>query len=152
VDLLRDALFSYKSESADFSDIVQRIQNITITDKSQCRILLLEMSHSLSTYYKHILAKLTANYEHSHDSLYGLKQLLSTPYSIVIIGRELHPLNGSALLLALRASNHKNAQIPAIILSSEKATAPDINTLLIERTPDHGEILFQECKKILSNR
>lgn len=81
--------------------------------------LVVESSPMMSTVYRQILASLPVQLTHVDNGMIALERLLHEHFDFVIVAREVPELNGIALLLALRASQTANQQIPAILLSSK---------------------------------
>jgi len=59
------------------------------------------------------------------DGLTALARLLHEPFDFVIVGRELKEFNGMALMVAVRAAEARNQNIPAILVSSKRGSIPD---------------------------
>lgn len=153
IDQLRQILLTLKAGKFDFLSVDEFLLKLHNNHQSSSkRILILESSQSLCKYYGTVISSLKINYDIINDGIEGLRQLLTVPYSVLIIARELQVLNGPALLLALRASNHKNADIPAILLSTDNNITLDKRTSLVERTKNHGNNLLIECSKVLQGQ
>jgi len=125
VDLLRQVEKIAHDENQNFSAIESALivlRNAGL--RSRKTGLIAEASSMMGQFYQHALEDLPLQVRIVDNGLVALERLLHEPFDFVIVGRELKELNGVALMVALRESNTRNANIPAIFISTKVDAVP----------------------------
>jgi chemotaxis protein histidine kinase CheA len=126
VDLLRQVETAARLEPPDYSPIEAELEKLRQTMPQRHKAgLIAETSPAMARLYQKSLEGQPLQLTMVDDGLTALAQLLHEPFDFVIVGRELRELNGVALMLALRAAEARNQNIPAILISSKRDTIPE---------------------------
>jgi len=120
VDLIRRAALLAQTGQRDFSELEEELERVRRAGlPSLHRVLLVEYGY-VSLLAQEALSNLPIQLVVEDDGLKALQQLLSAPFDCVISANEVKTLNGVALMSALRASDSRNKNIPAILLTSRE--------------------------------
>lgn len=87
--------------------------------------LIAESSLTMAGFYQQTLKGLPLQLTLVDSGLTALERLLREPFDFVIVGRIIKDLNGIALVAALRDSQTRNHNIPAILVTSTRDGIPD---------------------------
>jgi CheY-like chemotaxis protein/HPt (histidine-containing phosphotransfer) domain-containing protein len=113
--------------------------------------LLVESSPMMSKFYLQALAELPLQLSQVDNGMTALERLLHEHYDFLIVGRETKGLNGIALMAAIRATEVRNHNIPAILVSSKLDKIPEhvkFNVALM-RDKNLADNLIAAVRKIL---
>lgn len=124
VDLLR-RVAACGGEGADLASIEEslgRLQKAATLGRRA--ILVAESSRAMLGMYKQALANLPLQVTCVDDGLAALQALMHQRFNYVVLSGELKELNGIAVAAALRASGGSNANLPVILISSNRKTVP----------------------------
>jgi len=151
IDLLRKiAVISTEMSNPDFTGIeseVYRLTNLHIQQKKSG--LIIEGSQMMSSLYLQALDNLSIQLSVNSNGLEALARLIREPFDFVIIGRELKELNGIAMLAALRHSQSRNQNIPAILVSSNPKE--DLQQLSISAIVSKDQALAKNLLTAVNN-
>lgn len=126
VDLLRRVEILGARVNPDYSVIEVDLDTLRqATLQNRMTGLVAESSPTMAGIYQAALKDMSVQLTVVDNGLTALKRLLQESYDFVIVGRELKELNGIAVMLALRASQAKNWDVPAIIVTGSGAAIPD---------------------------
>ncbi len=119
VDLIQDAVKAAQNAHTDYTTIEHELERIRqILSKDDFRGLIIEPSSMMTLMCKDALSSLPVQLSLLNNSLTALERLLQEKFDFLILGKELKPLNGAALICALRASGTVNNAIPTIMITS----------------------------------
>jgi len=119
VDLIQNAIKAAQSSHPDYAVIEHELERIRqALSKDNFRGLIIEPSPMMSLMCKDALSPLPIQLSLLNNSLTALERLLQEKFDFLILGKELKPLNGAALISALRTSGTVNNQIPTIMITS----------------------------------
>lgn len=152
VDLLRRIETAARQDPPDFSTIEQELEAQRIRTLQHRRpVLVVESSGVMAGLCRKALEDLPLQLTLVDDGLTALERLLNEPYEMVIAGRELKTLNAIPLLAALRTSQSRNQQIPALLLTSRSEAIPDFVdiTAIISRDRQLSETLREAVTQLL---
>jgi len=125
IDLLRQVEPLARQDTPDFAAIETALDNLRQSQlQSRKAILIAESSIMMTRIYQQALDALPLQLAVVDDGLVALERLLHEPFDGVIVGRELKELNGIAVLVALRATQSRNHDLPAIMISSNPGKVP----------------------------
>ncbi|NOX76834.1 MAG: hypothetical protein GXP17_09560 [Gammaproteobacteria bacterium] len=157
VDLMRragdQACHQSHQEQVDFHTLEGELEQL---QRQRCcgkkTALIVEDSSLMSGLYQACLAELPVALHMETDGLEALTHLLREKYDFVIMGAQTRPLNGTALLYALRASGGCNDGIPVLMVTSASkprfvaGMAPDF---LLRKNRDLSERLQNVVRDIV---
>jgi chemotaxis protein histidine kinase CheA len=125
VDLMRRVEIYGRKANPDYADIEANLEKLRQSRlKSRKAVLIVESSTVMTHLYQQAFAGMPVQLSVAENGMVGLERLLRERFDFVIVGRELKELNGIALLVALRASNAGNRNIPAILVSNNHDAVP----------------------------
>lgn len=125
VDLLRRVQSIAQQGTPNYSSIEADIEVLRQAVLHSRKIVLVaEASPVMARFYQQALAKLPLHLYTVDNGLAALERLLHEHYDFIIAGREIKDLNGIAMIVALRASQSGNQNIPAILVSSSADPVP----------------------------
>lgn len=125
VDLLRRVEELAQQQSPNYSAIEHDLEVLRQSGlQSRKTGLVVESSPMMSKFYQQILADLPLQLTMVDNGMTALERLLHEPFDFVIVGRETKELNGIALMVAVRAAQVRNHNIPAILVSSKLDAIP----------------------------
>lgn len=125
VDLLRRVAELAAQGDSNETLLVAEIERLRQAGlQSRKPVLIAESSAALAGLYRQALATLPVLPVVEADGLTALQRLLDESFDLVIVGRELKTLNGIALMAAVRASQGRNRNVPAILVSSQPGEVP----------------------------
>lgn len=125
VDLLR-RLAACGGEGPDLASIEESLASLQKAAALGRRsVLLAESSRAMLGMYKQALAKLPLQVTCVDDGLAALQSLMHQRFDYVVLAGELKGLNGVAVAAALRASGGRNANLPIILVSSNRKAIPE---------------------------
>ncbi len=125
VDLLRRAEGPGREENPDYSVVEAGLERLRLaTLESRHAVLIAETSAMMTRICQKALDNLPVRVNLVDNGLAALERLLHEPFDLLIVGRELKELNGPAVLAALRASQARNRNITAILLTSNREDIP----------------------------
>ncbi len=154
VDLLRQASDSL-SDNEETAHLKQQLESLRLNaGQSAKRILLVESSRIMRQLCQQVLEDLSLQVDSYDDGLTALSELLHTRYDVLIIGRQLNSLNGTAVVAALRESDSPNHHLPVLMLSADQSQLPaHLGVLkLLPRTPKLSDVLQIEMEKLIQKR
>lgn len=126
VDLLRRSEALSRAENPDYAPIESELDRLRLSIlRSRKSILIAESSAMMSRIYQKALSGLAMQNSQVDNGLSALDLLTREPFDLLIIGRELKGLNGIAVLSALRLSQSRNQDIPAILVTSNHDGIPE---------------------------
>jgi len=126
VDLLRRVESLAYQDKPNYSSIESDLEKLRQAGlQSRKSGLIAESSSMMAGFYKQVLESVPVQLSIVDNGLTALGRLLHEHFDFVIVGREIKELNGIALMLALRASQVHNQNIPAILVSSKLDTVSD---------------------------
>jgi len=119
VDLIQDAIKAAQHAHADYTTIEHQLEHLRqILSKDNYRGMVIEPSAMMTLMCKDALSSLPVQLSLLNNSLTALERLLQEKFDFLILGKELKPLNGAALISALRVSGSINSSIPTIMITS----------------------------------
>jgi chemotaxis protein histidine kinase CheA len=125
VDLLRGVAERAHNEDEDFSNIYAELSEYQPkTQKANRTILIAESSAMMAKLCQKALAGHQAHVTLVQDGLTALEHLTRDHYDLLVLGKELAQLNGIAVVAALRLANHRNSQLPVVLLTSNLTDIP----------------------------
>ncbi len=125
VDLVRRVEIYARKANPDYADIEANLEKLRQSRlKSRKAVMLVESSTVMTHLYQQAFAGMPVQLSVAESGLVGLERLLRERFDFVVVGRELKELNGIALMLALRAANAVNRNIPAILVSNNHDAVP----------------------------
>jgi len=120
VDLIQDAIKAAQHAHADYTAIEHELEHIRQTlSKNNYRGMVIEPSATMTLMCKDALSSLPVQLSLLNNSLTALERLLQEKFDFLILGKELKPLNGVALISALRVSGSVNSSMPTIMITSD---------------------------------
>lgn len=126
IDLLRRVEESARQSNPNFAAIESALDALRQSGlQSRKSGLIAESSPMMAAMYQQLLAGFPVQLTLVENGLTALERLLHEHYDFVIVGRELKELNGIAMIVALRSSQVRNQNIPAILVSSKQGSIPD---------------------------
>jgi chemotaxis protein histidine kinase CheA len=126
VDLLRRVELIAQQTSPNYSAIESDLETLRQAGlQSRKTGLIAESSPMMAALYQQALGKMPLQLTLVDNGLAALERLLQEHYDFVIVGREVKELNGIAMIVALRSSQVRNQNIPAILVSSNLDAVPD---------------------------
>lgn len=126
VDLLRRSEALSRAETPDYTSIESELERLRLsTLQSRKSILIAESSTMMSRVYQKVLSGHATQNSQVDNGLSALDLMMREPFDLMIIGRELKGLNGIAVLSALRLSQSRNQDIPAILVTSNHDGIPE---------------------------
>jgi len=126
VDLLRRVEGPGRDENPDYSMIEADLEQLRLaTLESRHAVLIAETSAMMKRISQKALEGLPVRITPVDNGLTALERLLHEPFDLLILGRELKELDGVAVLAALRASQTRNRNITAVLLTSNRDDIPE---------------------------
>lgn len=126
VDLLRRVETLSHQDNKNYSAIEAELEALRQSGlESRKSVLIVESSRLMSGLYQQALEVLPLKLTVEENGLTALARLLHETFDLVIVGRELKELNGVALMAALRTSQIRQHDIPAILISSKSGSVPE---------------------------
>jgi chemotaxis protein histidine kinase CheA len=126
VDLMRRVELIAQQASPNYSAIEADLEALRQTGlQSRKTGLIAESSPMMAALYQQALGEMPLQLTLVDNGLAALERLLQEHYDFVIVGREVRELNGIAMIVALRSSQVRNQNIPAILVSSKLDSVPD---------------------------
>jgi len=126
VDLLRRVETLAQQDNPDYAAIKDDLEKARqATLQSQKIGLIAESSPIMSKLYQQALEALPVKLTVVDNGITALERLVHEHYDFVIVGREVRDLNGIAVMVALRASQARNQNIQAILVSSKVGEVPE---------------------------
>lgn len=126
VDLLRRVEQTARSDKQNYAPIETDLDALRHEGLRSKKIgLIVESSAMMSKFYQQALANVPLQLVIVDNGLTALERLLRESFDFVIVGREVRELNGIALMVAVRASQTHNQNIPAILVSSKQGSVPE---------------------------
>lgn len=126
VDLLRRSEAPARNENPDFTTIEGELEQLRLsTLQSRKSILIAESSSMMSRIFQKTLTALPVQSTLVNNGLAALDLVIREPFDLLIVGRELKDLNGIAVLSALRLSQGRNQDIPALLVTSNHDGIPE---------------------------
>lgn len=124
VDLLRRVAERARNED-DFTDIYAELSECQPKlQKTSRSILVAESSAMMANLCQKVLAGQQVHVTLVRDGLTALAHLTRDRYDLLVLGKELAQLNGIAVVAALRVANHRNSQLPVVLLTSNQVDIP----------------------------
>jgi CheY-like chemotaxis protein len=125
VDLLRKVETLAQQQNPNYSVIEHDLEALRQSGlHSRKSGLIVESSPMMSKFYQQVLIGLPLQLTVVDNGMTALERLLHEPFDFVIVGRETKELNGIALMAAVRATQVRNHNIPAILISSKLDAIP----------------------------
>lgn len=125
VDLVRRTLAEAGRTPGSVSAIEQALETMRVVRLSgRASIVVVESSQTLQRMYQDEFSSPQIQLHVLGNGLQALERLLSEPFDLLIISRELSGLNGLAVVAALREARCRNSNIPVILVSSNAAPVP----------------------------
>lgn len=122
VDLIRQVAL----KQTDFEVIESKLEALRrLTLQNRKSVLIVDSSRLMTDLYRKSLDKLPLQLNFMDSGLAALGRLLHEPFDLVIVGRELKELGGVAMMAALRLSQIRQREIPAILVSSKGGGIPE---------------------------
>lgn len=152
VDLLRQVEAIAQQDNPNYSAIESALEALRQTGlQSRKTVLIAESSTTMAGFYKQVLDALPLHVDLEDNGISALARLLHEPFDFVIVGREIKELNGLALMAALRHSQTRNHDIPAILISSKLNSIPEYIGFkaVIARDKNLAENLLAAARSIL---
>lgn len=149
VDLLRHVEGAARQNPPDFSIIEARLEEQRALNlQHRLPVLLVESSRVMAGLCQKALEDLNLQLSLVDDGLTALERLLNEHFLLVIVARELKALNGIPLLAALRTSQGRNQEIPALLLTSRTEKIPDFitSTTIVSRDRNLSRTLHEAVK------
>jgi chemotaxis protein histidine kinase CheA len=157
VDLLRKTAQSGGRDTAGVAAIEQVLDRLRAgTLSGRASVLLAEPSDSMRKLYREVFAGKAIHLVTVDKGLAALERMLHESFDLLVASRELPDINAIAVLAALRDSDGRNKDIPAILISSNPAPVPKRLGVraIVRRDPklvptlaQHvGEALAQPCR------
>lgn len=126
VDLLRRVENAAVQDTPNYVTIEADLEKIRQTGLQSFQVgLIAESSPIMSRLYQQALHTLPVKLTVVDNGIAALERLLHEHYDFVIVGREVKDLNGIAVMVALRASQARNQNIRAILVSSKAGEVPE---------------------------
>jgi chemotaxis protein histidine kinase CheA len=125
VDLLRKTAQSGGRDTAGVAAIEQVLDRLRAgTLSGRASVLLAEPSDSMRKLYREVFADKAIHLVTVDKGLAALERMLHESFDLLVASRELPDINAIAVLAALRDSDGRNKDIPAILISSNPAPVP----------------------------
>jgi chemotaxis protein histidine kinase CheA len=125
VDLLRKTAQSGGRDTAGVAAIEQVLDRLRAgTLSGRASVLLAEPSDSMRKLYREVFAGKAIHLVTVDKGLAALERMLYESFDLLVASRELPDINAIAVLAALRDSDGRNKDIPAILISSNPAPVP----------------------------
>jgi chemotaxis protein histidine kinase CheA len=125
VDLLRKTAQSGGRDTAGVAAIEQVLDRLRAgTLSGRASVLLAEPSDSMRKLYREVFAGKAIHLVTVDKGLAALERMLHESFDLLVASRELPDINAIAVLAALRDSDGRNKDIPAILISSNPAPVP----------------------------
>jgi chemotaxis protein histidine kinase CheA len=125
VDLLRKTAQSGGRDTAGVAAIEQVLDRLRAgTLSGRASVLLAEPSDSMRKLYREVFADKAIHLVTVDKGLAALERMLQESFDLLVASRELPDINAIAVLAALRDSDGRNKDIPAILISSNPAPVP----------------------------
>lgn len=126
VDLLRRVEAHSHGNTPDYSAIEADLETLRQSAlHSRKTGLIAESSPMMATFYQQALKSLPLQLTLVDSGLTALERLLREPFDFVIVSRVIKDLNGIALIAALRDSQTRNHNIPAMLVTSTRDGIPE---------------------------
>ena len=126
VDLIRQVVSLLQSGKTDFSIIESQLESLkrsVFQDRKS--ILIVDSSRLMAGLYRETLGRLPIQISFLDNGLTALGRLLHEHFDLVIVGRELKELGGVPMMAAIRLSQVRQRDIPAILVSSKEGGFPE---------------------------
>lgn len=152
LDLIRQAAHIEDQNTAERNKIEAALLRLRRDILAEKRLgLLVESSPAMSKMCQLALENLPLQLTTATDGLVALERLLHQRFDLLVMGKELHTLNGLALSYALRKSESANRDIPIILLTSEsmERSATEAN-FVIHKDTRLPENLRKAVERILA--
>lgn len=125
VDLLRKTAQPGGRDTAGVAAIEQVLDRLRAgTLSGRASVLLAEPSDSMRKLYREVFAGKAIHLVTVDKGLAALERMLHESFDLLVASRELPDINAIAVLAALRDSDGRNKDIPAILISSNPAPVP----------------------------
>ena len=152
VDLMLIAIKDIQSGKDNFDQLLQKLNILRLKNTNEfLHILIVEPSGVYKEFIKQVLAPLSVRLSFVNDGFHALEQLLFKDFDLLVTAMETPPLNGDALLSALRLSHCCNRDINTILLTtyeSDKIVNAKYFTHIFSRESINNGELFEEVKNI----
>lgn len=126
VDLLRRVEQIARSDNQNYAVLESDLGALRHAGLCSRKIgLIVESSPMMSKFYQQALESVQLQLAIVDNGFTALERLLRESFDIVIIGREVREMNGIAVMVAVRASQTQNQNIPAILVSSNLDSVPE---------------------------
>jgi chemotaxis protein histidine kinase CheA len=152
VDLLRRVVETSWQDMPNYAAIEAGLEVLRKADLHSRKIgLIAETSPNMVRLYQQALDGLPLQLTSVDNGMDALERLLHEHYDFVIVGREIKELNGVAMMLALRASQVRNQDISAILVSSKPDAVPDLAdfSAVILRDRNLADNLYKAVQSLL---
>jgi CheY-like chemotaxis protein len=107
---------------AAIEQVLDRLRAGTLSGRAS--VLLAEPSDSMRKLYREVFAGKAIHLVTVDKGLAALERMLQESFDLLVASRELPDINAIAVLAALRDSDGRNKDIPAILISSNPAPVP----------------------------
>ena len=125
VDLLRKTAQPAGRDTPGVAAIEQALDRLRASTLSgRASVLLAEPSDSMRKLYREVFAGKSIHLVTVDKGLAALERMLHESFDLLVASRELPDINAIAVLAALRDSDGRNKDIPAILISSNPAVVP----------------------------
>lgn len=125
VDLLRKVEIAARQENPLYTDIEAALGALRQSAlQSRKAVLVVDASRMMTDLYHQAFEGLPLQLTVDDSGLNALARLLHEPFDLIIVGRELKELNGIGMMAALQASQMRNHDVPAILVSSKLGAVP----------------------------
>ncbi len=126
VDLLRQIEVAERQDPPDYSAIEAKLEEQRAMSLQQRRpVLVIESSKVMAGLCQKALEEMDLQLTLVDDGLVALGRLLNESYELIIVGRELKTLNGIPLMAALRNTQCRNHNAPALLLTNRQDDIPE---------------------------
>ncbi|MDH5258693.1 MAG: Hpt domain-containing protein [Gammaproteobacteria bacterium] len=146
IDLMITAVTDIQSRKHNFDPILHHLEELRKLDHdSRLRILIIEPSSLYLQLLKQLLISLPIRITTVKDGYRALEFLLFQKFEILITGMETPPLNGDALISALRISHSRNQHICSVLLTTyrvdEITNSNNFDHILDRKSLNNDELL-----------
>ncbi|WP_020409991.1 Hpt domain-containing protein [Hahella ganghwensis] len=152
IDLLRRAK-DCPQDDKGLAVVSQELENLSKkVMKKRWLVMVAEQSTMLSSLYCQVLESLPLKIVQEKNGLAALTRLIQDPFDLAIIGKELHELNGNAVMAALRSSHSNRRSIPAILVTSRDVTETEqmLFSTVLQKNERLAENIYSTVQSIVS--
>lgn len=153
VDLLRKTAKPSGRDAAGVAAIEQALDRMRLgTLSGRSSVLLVEPSDSMRKLYREAFTSKSIHLVTVDKGLAALERMLHESFDLLVASRELPDINAIAVLAALRDSDCRNKDTPAILISSNPALVPKRLGVraLVRRDPTLVPTLAQQVREALT--